>query len=66
MGAEGAAKFILRREIKDAEDSNAKRQKKLQNTERIFPFPYQAAKSGMLIESSSARISPTLILHLGW
>jgi len=48
MGAEGAANIIHRREIKEAEDPNAKRREKIQEYEALFSNPYQAAQRGYI------------------
>ncbi|MDJ0828225.1 MAG: carboxyl transferase domain-containing protein [Desulfobacterales bacterium] len=62
MGAEGAANIIHRKEIKAAEDSNAKRQEKIKEYEDLFSNPYCAAARGFVdavIEPSQTR--PRLI-----
>ena len=62
MGAAGAANIIHRKEIKDAEDSDAKRKEKIQEYEALFSNPYRAANRGyidMIIEPSQTR--PRLI-----
>lgn len=46
MGPEGAANIIFRREIKAADDPNAKRQEKIDDYRQNFSNPYQAAKRG--------------------
>ena len=46
MGPEGAANIIFRREIKAADDSDAKRQEKIEEYRENFSNPYQAAKRG--------------------
>ena len=48
MGAEGAAKIIHRREIKEAEDSNAKLQEKIGEYRDLFANPYIAASRGYI------------------
>lgn len=66
MGAEGAANIIFRREIKDAEDSNAKRQEKIAEYRENFSNPYQAAKRGYVDRVINPRESrPTLISAFG-
>ncbi|MBT8342402.1 MAG: methylmalonyl-CoA carboxyltransferase [Desulfatitalea sp.] len=46
MGAEGAANIIHRKEIKAAEDQQAKRQEKIEEYRELFANPYQAAGRG--------------------
>ena len=46
MGPEGAANVIFRREIKAAEDSDKKRQEKIDEYRERFANPYQAAAEG--------------------
>jgi acetyl-CoA carboxylase carboxyltransferase component len=46
MGAEGAANIIHRREIKDALDSDEKRQEKVDEYQELFSNPYVAAQRG--------------------
>jgi acetyl-CoA carboxylase carboxyltransferase component len=46
MGPQGAANIIFRREIKAADDPNAKRQEKIDEYRQNFSNPYQAAKRG--------------------
>ncbi len=46
MGPQGAANIIFRREIKAAEDQDAKRQEKIDEYRQNFSNPYQAAKRG--------------------
>lgn len=66
MGAEGAANIIFRREIKDAEDSNAKRQEKIAEYRENFSNPYQAAKRGYVDQVINPRESrPALISAFG-
>ncbi len=48
MGASGAASIIYRKEIKSAEDSEAKRKEKIQEYEDFFSNPYCAANRGYL------------------
>jgi acetyl-CoA carboxylase carboxyltransferase component len=48
MGAEGAANIIHRKEIKGAEDQEAKRQEKIVEYEELFSNPYQAAQRGYI------------------
>ncbi len=65
MGAEGAANIIHRKEIKAAEDANAKRQEKIKEYEDLFSNPYCAAARGFVdavIEPSQTR--PRLIKAL--
>jgi acetyl-CoA carboxylase carboxyltransferase component len=62
MGAAGAANIIHRKEIKDAEDPEAKRKEKIAEYERYFSNPYVAARRGYIdavIEPSHTR--PRLI-----
>ncbi len=44
MGAAGAANIIHRKEIKEADDSKAKREEKIKEYEELFSNPYCAAK----------------------
>jgi acetyl-CoA carboxylase carboxyltransferase component len=46
MGAAGAANIIFRREIKAADDPEAKRQEKIEEYRSKFSNPYEAAKRG--------------------
>ncbi len=46
MGAEGAANIIFRRDIKSAENPDAKRQEKIAEYREKFSNPYQAAERG--------------------
>ncbi len=46
MGPQGAANIIFRREIKAADDPDAKRQEKIDDYRQNFANPYQAAKRG--------------------
>ncbi len=46
MGAAGAANIIHRREIKEADDPEAKRREKIQEYEELFSNPYCAANRG--------------------
>ncbi|MCD6224689.1 MAG: methylmalonyl-CoA carboxyltransferase [Deltaproteobacteria bacterium] len=46
MGAEGAANIIHAREIKAADDQEAKRKEKIKEYEDLFSNPYCAARSG--------------------
>jgi len=48
MGAAGAANIIHRREIKEAEDSEAKRAEKIAEYEKLFSNPYCAASRGYI------------------
>ncbi|MCF8085920.1 MAG: methylmalonyl-CoA carboxyltransferase [Desulfohalobiaceae bacterium] len=48
MGASGAANVIHRKEIKEAEDPEAKRQEKIKEYEEIFSNPYRAANRGYI------------------
>jgi acetyl-CoA carboxylase carboxyltransferase component len=48
MGAGGAANIIHRKEIKGAEDQEAKRQQKISEYEALFSNPYQAAQRGYI------------------
>jgi acetyl-CoA carboxylase carboxyltransferase component len=48
MGAAGAANIIHRKEIKGAEDQEAKRQQKIVEYEALFSNPYQAAQRGYI------------------
>jgi len=48
MGAAGAANIIHRKEIKAADDPEAKRQEKIEEYERLFSNPYQAASRGFV------------------
>jgi acetyl-CoA carboxylase carboxyltransferase component len=62
MGPEGAANIIFRKEIKEAEDPEAKRREKIDEYRQNFSNPYQAAKRGfvdLVIHPKDTR--PTLI-----
>jgi acetyl-CoA carboxylase carboxyltransferase component len=48
MGAGGASNIIHRKEIKGAEDQEAKRQEKIAEYEELFSNPYQAAQRGYI------------------
>ncbi len=48
MGAEGAANIIHRREIKEADDSTAKRKEKIEEYRAVFSNPYIAANRGYI------------------
>ena len=48
MGAAGAANIIHRKEIKDAPDSDAKRQEKIDEYNELFSNPYIAASRGYI------------------
>ena len=48
MGAGGAANIIHRKEIKEADDSEAKRQEKINEYEALFSNPYRAANRGYI------------------
>jgi acetyl-CoA carboxylase carboxyltransferase component len=48
MGAEGAANVIHRREIKGAENPEAKRLEKIEEYKTLFSNPYQAAQRGYI------------------
>jgi methylmalonyl-CoA decarboxylase subunit alpha len=48
MGAAGAANIIHRKEIKEAQDSNAKRQEKIDEYNDLFSNPYIAASRGYI------------------
>ena len=65
MGAEGAANIIHKKEIKEAEDPEAKRKEKIEEYQRLFSNPYIAASRGYIdavIVPSETR--PTLIRAL--
>ena len=62
MGAEGASNIIHRKEIKNAENSKAKRVEKIKEYEELFSNPYVAANRGYIdaiIQPSETR--PRLI-----
>jgi len=48
MGAEGAARIIFRKEVKAAEDPDAKFKEKVDEYEELFNNPYIAAKRGYI------------------
>ena len=48
MGAAGAANIIHRKEIKEADDSKAKREEKIKEYEELFSNPYCAANRGFV------------------
>lgn len=59
MGAKGAANIIFRRDIKEAEDQDAKREEKIQEFKDEFMNPYVAANLGFVddvIEPAHTRI----------
>lgn len=65
MGAEGAANIIHRREINDAPDPSEKRREKIEEYERLFSNPYEAASIGFVdavIRPSESRIKIALAL----
>lgn len=58
MGASGAANIVFRKDIKEAEDPEAKRQEKIAEYEDKFNNPYRAAEMGYvddIIEPATAR-----------
>jgi methylmalonyl-CoA decarboxylase alpha subunit len=58
MGPKGAANIIFRRDIKNADDPAAERQKKIDEYEKEFATPYKAAERGFVddvIEPSTTR-----------
>lgn len=59
MGSSGAANIIFKREIEEAEDSQAKRQEKIQMYDEQFATPYKAAERGYVddvIEPATTRL----------
>jgi len=50
MGAQGASEIIFRKEIKDADDPNAKLQEKIDEYTEKFANPYSAAARGYIDE----------------
>jgi acetyl-CoA carboxylase carboxyltransferase component len=48
MGASGAANIIYRKEIKGAEDPDAKRKEKINEYDEVFSNPYRAANRGYI------------------
>jgi propionyl-CoA carboxylase beta chain len=50
MGAEGAARILFRREIKDAEDPAAKEAELVAHYREQFASPYQAARLAMITD----------------
>jgi acetyl-CoA carboxylase carboxyltransferase component len=59
MGAAGAANIIHRKEIKSADDPEAKRQEKIEEYEELFSNPYCAARRGYIdavIEPAQTRM----------
>ncbi len=48
MGASGAASVIHRREIKEADDPEAKRREKIEEYDELFSNPYRAANRGYI------------------
>jgi propionyl-CoA carboxylase beta chain len=50
MGAKGAAEIIFRKEIAEAEDSEAKLQEKIEEYTHKFANPYRAANRGFIDE----------------
>lgn len=58
MGAEGAANIVFRKDIKEADDPDAKRKEKIAEYEERFNNPYRAAEMGYvddIIEPTTAR-----------
>lgn len=59
MGSSGAANIIFKREIEEAEDTQSKRQEKIQMYDDEFATPYKAAERGYVddvIEPASTRL----------
>jgi propionyl-CoA carboxylase beta chain len=50
MGPEGAANIIFRKEISDAEDPNAAREKRIEEYRDNFASPFRAAEVGYIDE----------------
>ncbi|MCF0237316.1 MAG: acyl-CoA carboxylase subunit beta, partial [Sphaerochaetaceae bacterium] len=50
MGPDGAANIIFKKEIEEAQDSNAKRNEKIEEYKSLFANPYQAASLGYVDE----------------
>lgn len=65
MGPEGAANVIFRREIKAADDSDKKRQEKIDEYRESFANPYQAAQEGYVDDVIDPRNTrPRIIMAL--
>lgn len=66
MGAEGAASIIFRKDIKNAEDPDAKRKELIESYRENFSNPYQAASNAMItdvIEPAMTRGTIAMALH---
>ena len=66
MGAEGAAKILFRKEIKEADDPKAKAEELCEGYRNEFSSPYQAAANAMItdvIEPSQTRPAIALALR---
>ena len=63
MGAKGAAEIIFRKEIKDAEDPEAKLAEKEQEYKDKFANPYEAASRGYVDEVIVPSESRTKLIH---
>ncbi|MCF7936809.1 MAG: methylmalonyl-CoA carboxyltransferase [Synergistales bacterium] len=67
MGAQGAANIVFRKEIEQAEDTEAMRKQKIEEYEEAFANPYVAARRGyvdrvILPEESRAEIYQALLV----
>jgi propionyl-CoA carboxylase beta chain len=66
MGAEGAAKILFRKELKEAEDPKAKLAELCDSYRSEFSSPYQAASNAMItdvIEPAQSRSALALALR---
>ncbi len=63
MGAAGASNIIFRKEIKAAEDSDAKLAEKVEEYEELFANPYKAAERGYITAVIQPRESRARIIE---
>jgi acetyl-CoA carboxylase carboxyltransferase component len=65
MGAQGAANIIYRKDIEGAADPAAKRKEKIDEYDRLFANPYEAAKHGLIdLVIAPEDTRPTLVRAL--
>jgi methylmalonyl-CoA carboxyltransferase large subunit len=67
MGAEGAVNVLYRKEISDAKDSKAERQKRIEEYKDTFANPYFAAARGLvdeIVEPSETRAYIAAVLDV--
>lgn len=63
MGAQGASEIIFRKEIKNADDPNAKLQEKINEYTEKFANPYIAAERGFVDEVIMPHNTRTKLIH---